>query len=92
MSLILWEIQTKTTMRYHLTLVRMAKINNTGNNRVGKDVEKEKPSCTVGGNENWCSHSGKQYGGFLKKLKVELPCNPAIALLGIYAKNIKIQI
>ena len=21
------------------------------------------PSCTVGGNVNWCSHYGKQYGG-----------------------------
>ena len=27
------EIQIKTTMRYHLTPVRMAKINNSGNNR-----------------------------------------------------------
>jgi len=24
---------------------------------------------------------------FLKKLKIELPCNPAIALLGIYPKD-----
>ena len=34
--------------------------------RVGKDVEKREPSCSVGGNVNWCSYNGKQYGGFSK--------------------------
>ena len=33
---------------------------------VGEDVAKREPSCTVGGNANWCSHSGKQCGGSLK--------------------------
>ena len=32
-SLIIREIQNKTTMRYHPTLVRMANVNNPGNNR-----------------------------------------------------------
>ena len=32
-SLTIGEIQIKTTMRYHLTLVRMAKINNSDNSR-----------------------------------------------------------
>ena len=32
-SLIIREIQSKTTLRYHLTLVRMVKINNSRNNR-----------------------------------------------------------
>ena len=32
----------------------------------GEDVEKWEPSCTVGGNANWCSHSGKQCGGSSK--------------------------
>ena len=33
---------------------------------VGEDVEKKKPSCTVGGNANCCGHCGKQYGDFSK--------------------------
>ena len=53
----------------------------------GKGVEKREPSCTVGGNVNWCSHYGEQYGGSLKKLKIELPHDPAIPLLGIYPEK-----
>ena len=56
---------------------------------VGKDVEKREPSCTVGGNVNWCSHCGKQYGGSSKKLKLALPCDPAIPLLGTDLKKTK---
>ena len=47
-------------------------------------MEKREPSYTVGGNVNWCSHYGEQYGGSLKKLKIELPYDLAIPLLGIY--------
>ena len=36
----------------------------------------------VGGNVNWCSHYGKQYGGASENL--ELPYDPAIPHLGIY--------
>ena len=49
-------------------------------------MEKREPSCTVGGNANWCSHSGKQCGGS-SKLKIDLSYDPAIALLGIYPRD-----
>ena len=45
--------------------------------------------CTVGGSADWCSHCGKQYGDNLKKLKMDLPFDPAIRLLGIYPKELK---
>ena len=32
----------------------------------GEGIEKKEPSYTVGGNINWCSHYGEQYGGSLK--------------------------
>ena len=50
-------------------------------------MEKEGLFCIVGGNASWCSHSGKQYGSSPKNLKIELPYDPAIALLGIYPRD-----
>ena len=52
-------------------------------------MEKREPFYTVGGHVSWCSHYGKQYGGSSKKLKIELPYDPAIPLLGIYMEKTK---
>ena len=41
-------------------------------------MEKKELFCTVGVNINWCSHYGD-----LKKLKIELPYDSAIPLLGM---------
>ena len=56
----------KTTMRYHLTPVRMATIKSPQTINAGEGVEKRECSCTVGGNVNWYSHYGKKYGDSLK--------------------------
>ena len=64
-SLIFREPQIKTTMRYHLTLVRMAAIKKSTNSK----CEKRKPSHTVSGNANQYGHCGEQCGDSLKKWK-----------------------
>ena len=56
-------MQIKTTVRYHLTPVRMAIINKFTNNKCWRGVEKREPSYTVGGNGSWYNHCGEQYGG-----------------------------
>ena len=51
-SLIIREMQIKTTVRYNLTPVKMGLIRKSTNNNAGEGVEKREPSCTVGGNVN----------------------------------------
>ena len=50
--LIIRETQIKTTMRYHLTPVRMVIIKSLQTINAGEGVEKRKPSCTAGENVN----------------------------------------
>ena len=50
--LVIREMQTKATLRYHLTPVRVAIVEKTKITNVGEDVEKREPSYTAGGNVN----------------------------------------
>jgi hypothetical protein len=56
-------MQIKTTLRFHLTPVRMAKIIQVTAD-AGEDVEKEEHSSIVGGIASLYNHSGNQFGSF----------------------------
>ena len=66
-SLKIKEMKIKTTMRYHLTFIKVTTIKKKqkiANN--GKNVEKLKLLCIVGGNVKWFHHYEKQYGSSSK--------------------------
>ena len=85
-------MRTKTTMRYHLTLLSIAITKRQEITSAGKDMEKRESLGSIGGNVNWYSHYGKKYGCSSKKLKIKLPYETAIPPLGVYLKNTKITI
>ena len=79
--LIIRENQTKTTVRF--TPITMTVIKRTQITNVGADEEKREPLNIVGGNVYWYGHCEKQCGDF-SKLKIEVPHDPEIPILGIF--------
>ena len=81
------EIQIKTTTRYHFTRVRMAIINKSTTNKCRWGCGEKGTlvhcwwECTL------VQPLWKSVWNVLKKLKMELPFDPVIPLLGLYPKK-----
>ena len=67
-SLAIREMQIKATMSYHYMPIRTAKIKNSDNTKCWWGHRKTDHSYTAGGNVEWNSHSGKQFGSFASTL------------------------
>ena len=87
MKNVIREMQTKTTLRYSLTLVRMTIIKKSGDNTCWTGEIGTLLHC-------WWEYKlvqplWKTVWRFLKDLEIDIPCDPAIPLLGIYPKDYK---
>ena len=87
-SVIIGEMQIKTTRKLHLTAIRIAiiKKKNLQTINAGEGIKKRESSCTVGENIT-CTVTMENIWSFHKNLKIELPYNPAIPLVGIYSEK-----
>ena len=88
--LIIREMQIKTTMRYHLTLIRMAIIKKSTNNKFWRWCGKKRMLLHCWWESKLIQPLWKMIWRFLEKLWIK-PNDPANSLLDINAEKIKIE-
>ena len=91
-SLVIGEMQIKTTLRYHLMPISMVIFKKSGDNTCWR-------GCWEKGTLLHCWWECKLFQPlwktlwrFLKALEIEIPFDPAIPLLGIYPKCVPMQL
>ena len=85
------EMQIKTTVRSHLTPVRMAIIKKSTNNQCWRGCGEQGMLLHCWWECKLIQSVWKTLWRFLKKLGIKPPYDPAIPLLGIYPEETKIE-
>lgn len=70
-ALVIREMWTQTTIRYHFTPTNKAAFKELQNNRVGENVEKLELSSITSGDTKYCIYSKQEFGKILNKLNLE---------------------